>query len=401
MKLMRASTRLKNQYRTTLKRAAWSKEEFQELSDGEPLELGTHSKCKLPANFAVNCGAHGEEVEIRGRWKGTRGGRIVNRYIDVKQLYQDAKVASILCLGGPCKHVYEDGCEMITDDWLFEHVVPNIRIKFGCSFAAVLGKAMLYICLKEQDPQQCNKVMPVPADIHQRVCAAYAELGLDEAQPVLKVPLHIYHINKMLQIDEVVTDVGASVAAPVGGNAMVAVQDRKNTVAPLGHGLGNEVMQSMLIQMNRMEHVQAQSQQTLLNAMSEMQTQHRRQFQVVNNNIRCFGGCIEGSLVRQVNSNRQQRLLAMNQADEAAPMEALNDAQLSSQPRDFITLWREYQFGLNGRKAARLFTTQERNNANGKIKQKFYRRGEIWECMRRQIHRGLTPEQAALELQFV
>jgi hypothetical protein len=65
-----------------------------------------------------------------------------------------------------------------------------------------------------------------------------------------------------------------------------------------------------------------------------------------------------------------------------------------------MTLWREYQFGLNGLKATRLFTTQEKN-ANGKIKQKFYRRGQIWECMMRQIHRGLTPEQAALELRLV
>jgi hypothetical protein len=243
-KLMRASTRLKNQYRTTLKSTAWSKEEFQELSDGEPSELGRHSKQKLPANFAANCGAHGEEVEIIGRWKGTLGGKIVNRYIDVKQLYQDAKVAGVLCLGGPCKYVYKDDCESITDDWLFEHVVPNISAKFGRSFAAVLGKAVLYICLKEQDSQQRDKFVPVPADIRQRVCAAYAELGLDEAQPVLKVPLHIYRINEMLQIDKVVTVGGA--AAPVGGNAMMAVQDTNNTVA-LEHGLGNEVMQSMLI----------------------------------------------------------------------------------------------------------------------------------------------------------
>jgi hypothetical protein len=40
---------------------------------------------------------------------------------------------------------------------------------------------------------------------------------------------------------------------------------------------------------------------------------------------------------------------------EAAPMETSNDAQLSSQPRDLITLWREFQFGLNGRKAGRQF----------------------------------------------
>jgi hypothetical protein len=97
---------------------------------------------------------------------------------------------------------------MITDDWLFEHVVSNIRAKYGRSFAAVLGKAVLYICLKEQDPQQRDKFVPVPADVCQRVRAAYAELGLDEAQPVLKIPLHIYCINEMLQIDEVVTGVG-------------------------------------------------------------------------------------------------------------------------------------------------------------------------------------------------
>jgi hypothetical protein len=44
--------------------------------------------------------------------------------------------------------------------------------------------------------------VPVPADIRQRVHATYDELGMDEAQPVLKVQLHIYHINKILQIDK-------------------------------------------------------------------------------------------------------------------------------------------------------------------------------------------------------
>jgi hypothetical protein len=74
--------------------------------------------------------------------------------------------------------------------------------------------------------------VPVPADIRQRVRADYAELGLDEAQPVLKVPLHIYRINEMLQINEVVTGIGAAATAPVGGNAMMAVQDTNK--------LGNE-----------------------------------------------------------------------------------------------------------------------------------------------------------------
>jgi hypothetical protein len=77
-KIIKASTCLKNKYRGVLKRAAWEKQEFLDLSDGLPSKLSTHSKRKLPANYAANCGAHGEEVEIRGRWKGTHGGKIVN-----------------------------------------------------------------------------------------------------------------------------------------------------------------------------------------------------------------------------------------------------------------------------------------------------------------------------------
>lgn len=343
-KIIKASTRLKNKYRGILKRAAWTNQEFMDLSDGEPSELGTHSKRKLPANYAANCGAHGEEVEIRGRWKGTRGGKIVNRYIDVKQLYHDAKVAGILCLGGPCKYIYKDGCDSITDDWLFEHVVPNIRAKFGRSFAAVLGKALLYICLKEQNPQDRDKYVPVPSNIQQRVCSAYAELGLAEVQPVLKVPLHIYRINEMLQIDAM--EPGRTTAGVGDGeNVMLALQDTNNTFG--GNGLSNEILQSVVIRMNRMEQMQAQSQQCLLNSLSEMQTQHKRQFQVLNNNIRCFGGRIEGSLVRQVNSNRHHRSLPLSHVNEAGPMEVVNDAQLGNLPRDLISLWREYQFGLN------------------------------------------------------
>ncbi|KAL7512088.1 hypothetical protein ACHAXN_009059 [Cyclotella atomus] len=75
------------------------------------------------------------------------------------------------------------------------------------------------------------------------------------------------------------------------------------------------------------------------------------------------------------------------------------EATLSKMPRNLIELWKEYQFGLNGRKAANLFTTGERNT-NRKIK-KYYRRSVIWQCMVKQIDRGLTIEEAAQELYAV
>jgi hypothetical protein len=51
--------------------------------------------------MASEHGATDPEIEIRGRWKGEKNGRIVNRYISVEQLTTDAKVAGILCVGGP------------------------------------------------------------------------------------------------------------------------------------------------------------------------------------------------------------------------------------------------------------------------------------------------------------
>ena len=64
--------------------------------------------------------------------------------------------------------------------------------------------------------------------------------------------------------------------------------------------------------------------------------------------------------------------------------------------RELGKLWREHIFGLNGRKPVRLFITAERNR--NEIKQKYYRRNVIWECMARLVILGRTPEQAADEL---
>ena len=83
-------------------------------------------------------------VDSRGRW---RKRRVVDRYIDVNLPYPDAKVAAALCMGGPCKYVLKNGSG-ITNNWLFEHVVPNIRQSehFQDPVAAVLALPLLWAC---------------------------------------------------------------------------------------------------------------------------------------------------------------------------------------------------------------------------------------------------------------
>ncbi len=94
-------------------------------ADAVSLQPGTtHSSRKFPATYARNKGCNPDEVEIRGRWK-KNGGRVVFRYMDVAELYEDAKVATALCVGGPVKYALKDGID-IGNEWLFENVLPNI-----------------------------------------------------------------------------------------------------------------------------------------------------------------------------------------------------------------------------------------------------------------------------------
>jgi len=55
----------------------------------------------------------------------------------------NAKVTTILCQGGLCKYVLRPGCA-ISEDWIVDHVVPNIHRRFPRAVAVVLGTALLW-----------------------------------------------------------------------------------------------------------------------------------------------------------------------------------------------------------------------------------------------------------------
>jgi hypothetical protein len=110
-------------YRKRLEKVVFKNPEFTALATDDDEEgVGTHSYRKFPSNYAHGCGCIPDEIEVRGRWK-TQGQRVVFRYIDVKQLTIDAKVAGVLCVGGPIKYKIKEEVTL-TDDWLFENVVP-------------------------------------------------------------------------------------------------------------------------------------------------------------------------------------------------------------------------------------------------------------------------------------
>lgn len=63
---------------------------------------------------------------------------------------------------------------------------------------------------------------------------------------------------------------------------------------------------------------------------------------------------------------------------------------LSPHPRNLSLLWQEYEHGIGGRKAARLFSREER----GRVKHKFCRRNVVWSCIAELVRAGLTSQVA-------
>ena len=215
--------------------------------------------------------------------------------------------------------------------------------------------------------------------------AAYAALGLGEEQPVRKVPLHIYRERGVLMIDPVDTAGGGG----AGGGTVV--------VGGRGGGMSNDIGQTILVRMNRIEQTQTQYQVSTTTQLSEIRSYVGSQFRVVNNNIRAFSGTVQGSLVRQRASNRGQRLLAQSEADEAPPMVEVSPATLSNNIKTLMALWNEYKFGINGRKPAERFTVLQRT-ADRATKQKYWRRNHVWQTMARLVRGGRTAERAAIEI---
>ncbi len=77
-------------------------------------------------------------------------------------------------------------------------------------------------------------------------------------------------------------------------------------------------------------------------------------------------------------------------AAAATTLAMMNNASLMPTPRNLHDLWCEYQHGVGGRKAARLFSHSER----GKVKFKYCRRKVVWDVISRLVRGGHTADRA-------
>jgi hypothetical protein len=400
-------------YRNRLVSVVFKDAEFKAIYKGnDPRPLGLHSKRKMGSTQAKRRGSPGDHVDHRGRWVAKKGSRIVNSvYIDPEDMYADASVASNLCLGGPIKYkVKEAVATYITTEWLSHHVVPSIARRYSNDLQLIrnLGLATLFAMLDTE----AHEHLAVNLFATVAVKEAYDALPVENKpeQPVIRVPLHVYRIGEETLIDEVWTS-GASNGANTqdnqdnqdnrGNNNNNNVGDNLARVpASGGNAATQQVLQTMLIQNQQLQR----SIQEMENRV-ELRDQANRswledRFRRLNDNIRRFGGTIQGGLLRQ-DPNRQAAVRRYRN-ETPAPATALFRTRtgrratawptLSPNISCLMSLWTEYEFGIGGRKPAKNWTAAERGNQ--KQKQTYYRRNCIWKIQLHLINKGHRIEAA-------
>ena len=179
-------------------------------------------------------------------------------------------MAGVLCVGGPIKYKFKSGVT-ISDDWLFEHVVPNIRRRFpqDSRLCRVLGTALLFAAMDNEIAEEL-----VPQALRERITGAYIPTHPTIAQPVVRVPLTIYCIQDTLMIDEMPHKDNAQAGAPPVAGAPTVVPG----LAAQPSTMNSQQMAQILINVNSLKQSITQNHQQLQNSLASLREWSVNQF---------------------------------------------------------------------------------------------------------------------------
>jgi hypothetical protein len=337
----------KETVQTILANEIYNREEFDTAAG----PLGSHSIRKLASTHATKSGAPRDDKDVRGRWK--RRKRVSDRYDDIELPFPDANVAGKLCIGGPCKYAIKEGSG-ITDDFLLTYVVPAIRTRFPAEVALVLAKPLLWMLFSSEKNY-------LPRAIRDRVEAAYNNIRL--------LPAGENPVNKILLV--------------VSGNEGEVYLDEVGTVQNHNQMMRRTSERDQILALPSQISGLQRSVEELKTALEAQRVEFRRDLQMLQANIRRIA--VQPAVKRA----------AANEPNGGANGGAVHavgaaGATLCPNPRTIYLLWAEYQHGIGGRRAARLFTREER----GRVKHKYHQRKVVWDCIAALVRSGITAQVA-------
>ena len=326
--------------------------------------IGAHSVRKFAATRVRRCGASKDDTDLRGRWKRVR--RVGDRYEDVELPWPDTKLATFLCIGGPCKYKLKKDTG-IDNQFILRVIMKNVKEYYNEDVCIVLGTALLYFMFT---PDGKNIV---PSVLHESVQQEYFRIHQRELQenPVEKVALVAHGSDGEVFLDEVTE---AETQGPsVGGEAHLNDENRVR-LAGTSERSATHQLRAIQSQLSSLKASLVSLQERVIamecnlgNKMTGLQRNVKRLADAPGRRIRPPSGVSFGL-------DGDTRI----------------ERGLSALPRTLYDLWDEYTVGLEGRKPAKLYTPQER----GRCKHKYSRRKVVWDKIQELIQVGYTSHVA-------
>ena len=355
-------------------------EVFKEHDDFAGTKLGSHSVRKYASTTVRNNGATKDEKDIRGRWKSST--RVSDVYDDVELPFPDAKLAGMLCRGGPVRYSIVPGSG-VTRGFIVDRVVPKIKAKFGGDVAYVLGTALLWVL-------HSPFFTMMPGTLRDDIRLAYADVkpaGFNE-NPIQKIPLIICGNEGRVHM----------VDAPQGFHAAIVGQDQQdgaggnnpnpNNNAPLPIGFQDRPLQDQMMVLYSQNAILGREFSELRASVENNAATNLRNHNVLNRNI---------NRIAMAPARRVAGAIAAAGPGNNLPPPVnppvnvvVGGGTLSPLPRTLYDLWVEYITGIGGRKPARDLTAQER----GADKYRFYRRKQVWDIVVNLVNAGVQARVA-------
>ena len=341
--------------------------DFVPIDDGLK---GIHSIRKLALDIIRGAGCTRDDGDHRARWKG--GDRQQDDYTSTTIPYVDGKVAFALCVGGACAYITKEESG-VTDGWILDHVVPNLKSHVPKQVAVVLGRALLWLIC---DEDQHGRDSYVPNYITERVLSAIHCLGerctLHEGENLVdKQLLMCDGIDSNLIIEKF----NPGVQGDGGGG------DPRHRHAM--HGQETRMLTAQVLHLRRemaANNKEAERRDMLMNA--KLEKMHKHILRLMRQPVNRRAAADEELAI--ATDNRPSNNTVTNTAE--VPLVA----RLSKCPRTLHALWNEWEVGSATQKPVRLWTAQER----GAEKHTIYKRKFLWETVSELVRAGHNAQAA-------
>lgn len=298
---------------------------------------------------------------------------MINTYIALNRPGKDACCSEALTgPKGPVKYMLTENVELLTEEFLVTKIAPVCKRKFGEEVAIILAKALIWAAFNTPP----NRFLP-----REQANRIKNELRLqgreDETCPVVKQRFRCNDTNGILSFVDLNDDLNDG-------------DSRRR------QGQEND---SNLMLRNHMttQHLITETRDNLRQLVLRVEGSLSHLLNVYNGNVRRYARAPAVQVVRQRLGTTVQNVPNSVYTEVATPETLVQQSSSSSDPiarlsrvKTLHQLWQEYEFGLNGRKAARDFTTAER------VRQRsmYSRRLVFWNVICRMINKGYSAERA-------